>query len=191
MKFATKLLHGLPTLIISAGLLMAATAHAQWGWTDKDGRRIFSDQAPASEVPDNKIFKRPGGTKAIAAAQAKADTTANTPGSDAVAASGAVAAASAPKAAASGLKVSGKDSELEKKKKEAEAAEKTKQKAEDDKVAAARAENCKRIQASLVTFNSGIRIGKTNDKGEREYMSDTDRAAETKRLQEIAKTDCK
>lgn len=188
MKFAYKLLSCLPTILVSIGLLMTATAHAQWGWTDKDGRRIFSDQAPTAEVPDKSIFKRPGGAKAVAAAQAKSDAAAAAP---APAASGAVATASAPAGAASGLKVSGKDSELEKKKKEAEDFEKAKKKAEEEKVAAAKADNCKRVQASLINFNSGIRMTRVDGKGEREFMNDTDRAAEVKRLQEIAKADCK
>lgn len=203
MKFVTKLHTCIPTLIVTAGLLLAATAHAQWGWTDKDGRRIFSDQGPSSDVPDKSIFKRPGGAKPAGAQPvstplAQTDAAAKAGSTDpkdvakaAQPAASAASAASAPAGTASGLKVSGKDSELEKKKKEAEAAEKAKQKAEEDKAAAARADNCQRAQKGLVTYNSGIRIATTNAKGEREIMSDTDRAAEVKRLQDVSKSDCK
>ena len=203
MKLVTKLLTCVPALTVAAGLLLAAAAHAQWGWTDKSGRRIFSDQGPSSDVPDKSIFKRPGGAKPTGAQPvstpiAQTDAAAKPGSTDpkdiakaAQTAASAASAASAPAGTASGLKVSGKDSELEKKKKEAEVAEKAKQKAEEDKLAAARAENCQRAQKGLTTYNSGIRIATTNAKGEREIMSDTDRAAEVKRLQDVSKSDCK
>ncbi len=184
MHFVTKFLPSLSLAVVVAGLGLAGFAHAQWGWTDKDGRRIFSDQGPTSEVPDKNIFKRPPNaraTGAIAAGQPAASAAA-TPAS---------AAAPAPKVAASGLKPSGKDVELEKKKKEAEDQEAAKKKAEDDKIAVQRKENCQRAKSALTTYASGVRIATTNAKGEREIMSDADRASETKRLQEVIGTECK
>ncbi len=165
---------------LTAALLLSLSAHAQWGWTDKDGRRIFSDQGPSSEVPDKNIFKRPAGAKAPAVANAP-DGAAATP----------AGTASAPKAAASGAKLTGKDAELEKKKKDAEAAEAATKKAAADKVATEKAENCSRAKTAKSTFNSGIRIATTNAKGEREVMSDTDRAAEAKRIDSVIAADCK
>jgi Domain of unknown function (DUF4124) len=171
-------------LVAALGLGLASAAHAQWGWTDKDGRRIFSDQGPGSEVPDKSIFKRPGGAKAQAAAVAKA-------AEPEAAASAPAGSASAPKASASAAKPTGKDTELEKKKKEAETAEAAKKKAEADKFASQQAENCERAKKAKTTFSSGIRIATTNAKGEREIMSDTDRAAETKRIDGVIATECK
>jgi hypothetical protein len=171
-------------LFAALGWGLASTAYAQWGWTDKDGRRIFSDQGPSSEVPDKSIFKRPGGAKAQAAAVAKAaepDAAVSAP----------VGTASAPKASASGPKPTGKDSELEKKKKEAETAEAAKKKAEADKFASQQAENCERAKKAKNTYSSGIRIAATNAKGEREIMSDTDRAAESKRIDGVIASECK
>lgn len=176
--FRTSLL----VLATVAAFFASSGAFAQWGWTDKDGRRIFSDQAPASEVPDKSIFKRPAGSQAKAKA-AEAAT-------DAAAAAAPAGSASAPKANASAAKPSGKDSELEKKKKEKEAAEAAKQKGEDDKQAAAQADNCARAKKTKSAFDSGIRISTTNDKGEREIMDDSARANETKRLDGIIAADC-
>jgi hypothetical protein len=172
------------SLILALGLGVATIAHAQWGWTDNSGRRIFSDQGPTSDIPDKNIFKRPAGSKAPAIANAP----------EPQAAAGATATdgtATAAKPAASAPKLTGKDPELEKKKKELEAAEAAKKKAEADKVAAQKADNCDRIKKSKANLSSGTRIAITNAKGEREIMSDTERAAELKRLDDLAVAECK
>jgi hypothetical protein len=171
------------SLLLSA--LLAALlplANAQWSWKDKDGRRIFSDQPPPTSVPDKDILKRPAGARAPSPAPV-ADTP--PPG----AATGTAAATIAAPSAA-GPKVSGKDPELEKKKKEADAKEAATKKAEADKLAAQRKENCDRAKRSKASFDSGIRISTTNAQGEREIMSDSARAAETKRIQDIISSDC-
>ena len=41
------------------------------------------------------------------------------------------------------------------------------------------------------TLDSGVRIARTNEKGEREFMDDAARAAEAKRTQDIIASDCK
>ncbi len=171
-------------ILLALGIGLGSTAYAQWGWTDKDGRRIFSDQGPSSEVPDKSIFKRPGGAKSQAAAVAKASE-------PEAAASAPAGSASASKASASAAKPTGKDTELEKKKKEAEAAEAAKKKAAAERFAAEQADNCERAKKAKTTYGSGIRIATTNAKGEREIMSDTDRAAESKRIDSVIATECK
>ncbi len=171
------------SLVLALGLGFASVAHAQWGWTDKDGRRIFSDQGPSSEVPDKNIFKRPNSARAQATAVKTAE-----PETVAV---GATGAASAPKAGASAPKLTGKDAELEKKKKEADDAVAAKKKAEETKFAAQQADNCERARKAKASFASGVRIATTNAKGEREIMSDTDRASESKRLEGVMAADCK
>lgn len=146
-------------------------AFAQWQWVDKDGRKVFSDQAPPPDVPANKILKRPG----------------NRPAEPEPVAAAAPASASSSAA----LKVSGKDKALEEKKKQAAAAEAEKKKAQEEEMAKARAENCERAKRSKATLDSGMRVVTTNDKGEREYMDDNTRAAEAKRLDDIIARDCK
>lgn len=178
------------SLLLALGLGVASTAHAQWGWTDKDGRRIFSDQAPSSEVPDKNIFKRPAGSRV--AAPVKAPETPDAAGTGAAgAAANAAATAAGTAGAKPALKVSGKDPELEKKKKEAEAAETAKKKAEADKITSQKAENCELAKRSKSNLGSGVRIATTNAKGEREIMSDTDRAVEIKRMDEMIASSCK
>lgn len=147
-------------------------AAAQWQWLDKDGRKVFSDQAPPPDVAPNRILKAPKGQVIPAAA------------AEAPAAPAATTAAALPRP-------SGKDPALEKKRQEAEAAEKAKKKAEEDKVAAAKADNCQRARTSKATLDSGVRIAQMNTKGEKEYMDDAQRAAELQRVNQMIARDCK
>jgi hypothetical protein len=179
----------LTALCVCLGLGLAGAAHAQWGWTDKDGRRIFSDQAPASEVPEKSIFKRPGGARAAAPVQTKDDGAVAATGTAVTTAGRPSPSASAPRAGASGA--AGSDPALEKKKKELEAAEAAKQKAEIEKQQAAKADNCARAKKSKLTLNSGTRMATTNDKGEREIMGEAERAASVKRADDAIASDCK
>jgi hypothetical protein len=179
------------TLVLCASLVAlsaSSVAFAQWGWTDKSGSRIFSDQGPTSDVPDKNIFKRPGGNRAQAKATEAAQVTAAAAEAGASAPAG---TASAPKVAASAPKLSGKDAELEKAKKATEATEAAKKKVEADKLASDKAANCERAKKAKASYDSGVRISSTNAKGEREYLNDTDRAAETKRIEGIIAADCK
>lgn len=102
-----------------------------------------------------------------------------------------VAGASAPVVAASGPKGSGVDKELEEKKKKAAQAELAKKKAEEEQLATARAENCARAKQAKATYDSGMRIARTNEKGEREMLDEAARAAESKRIQSVIDADCK
>jgi hypothetical protein len=148
-------------------------ASAQWQWVDNSGRKVFSDQPPPSDIAPNRIVKTPSGR----APAAQADTAAAAP------------TAAAP--AATLPKPTGTDPVLEQKRKQAEAAEAAKKKAEDEKLAVAQAENCNRARASKVTLDSGVRIAVTNAKGEKEYMDDSQRAAEVQRVSQVIARDCK
>jgi hypothetical protein len=166
-------------LLATIGGLFVLTASAQWQWTDKDGRNVFSDRSPPAEIQEKNILKRPGNHQ-MAAVPASQTTTAS-PGAAAYAAMG---KASAPK-------LSGKDTQLEARKKQAEEDDASKKKLEEEKIAKARSDNCERARKGMASFQSGVRIAVTNAKGEREIMDDSARALEMKRLQGIADSDCK
>ncbi len=186
MKIKAFILFKLSAFLFCLGIGLAGVAHAQWGWTDKDGRRIFSDKAPASEVPEKSIFKRPTGTRATPTGVTKEETSA-TPIAN-------VAGKPMPSASASRVPSSGAasgDPALEKKKKELEVAEAAKQKAEKEKLEAAKADNCARAKKSKITLNSGTRMATTNDKGEREIMGEAERAASAKRADDVIASECK
>jgi hypothetical protein len=173
--------HSLCLFIVIFGLLPLG-ASAQWAWTDKDGRKVFSDRAPSAEVPDKSIFKRPGtGTR-----QPSQDLTLN-----------AVPGEPAPKTSAptppegNKTNATGIDKDLAERKKKEEQAQAALRKAEEDRISQAKADNCQRAKQAQKGLNSGIRISRINSQGEREIMDDTARAAEAKRIQSIVDSDCK
>ncbi len=159
----------------------ALSAFAQWQWIDKDGRKVFSDRSPPSDIQEKNILRRPGGAPATVAT-----AVASEPGASAAVV--ASASASAPKGNAP--KIAGKDPQLEAKKKQAEDEEAAKKKAEEEKVAKAKTDNCDSAKRYLTTLQSGVRIADTNAKGEREIMGDEKRAEERKRAQGIADSNC-
>ena len=156
--------------------MLPALACAQWQWIDKDGRKVFSDRSPPTDIPAKNILKQPGGKAPPVPAEAASPA-------DVAAAVGTSVAANVPK-------ISGKDAALEEKKKAAELEEQAKKKAVEEKLAKDKADNCARAERSLQVFNTGQRIRSANAKGELEYLTDDQRAAETKRLQAIT-ADCK
>ncbi|HYW57280.1 MAG TPA: DUF4124 domain-containing protein [Polaromonas sp.] len=174
LKTASKLL-----VLTLAGLTFALSAAAQWQWIGKDGRRVFSDRPPSSDIPQRDILKQPGGRPVAAAVAVEAAVAAALPAS----------AASAAKVNAP--RISGKDADLQAKKKKLEEEEAAKKKADEEKAAQSRAENCERVKKNLVTLQGGTRMSTTNAKGEREPMDDATRAAEIKRAEAIRDTECK
>lgn len=176
-KLARMKMHKL--LLLAVACTWAMGAAAQWQWTDKDGRKVFSDRPPPPDIPENNILKQPGGSRPARA----------TAPSAAVNADVAPPAAVTPKAAASAAGP-GKDKELEEKKAQAEAAEAAKKKAEDEKIAKAKAENCTRARAAKAAFDAGKPITQPNAQGEKIFLDGPARAAEAKRIDEIVASDC-
>jgi hypothetical protein len=168
-------------LLLAVACTWALGAAAQWQWIDKDGRKVFSDRPPPSDIPAKSILKQPGGAAAVRIAP---DAGASTTGADDTAAP--AAAAKAPTKPAS----AGKDKELEEKKAQAEAAEAAKKKAEEEKLARAKAENCARARRSKADLETGRPSMQVNAQGERVYMDETSRNAEIKRASDIMAADC-
>jgi hypothetical protein len=171
------------TLSVVALMGLSFAASAQWQWLDKDGRKVYSDRAPPTDIQEKNIIKRPGNYKPPIAAMT--DNAAEPDGKST--ASSSAAAAAAPTLPASG----GKDKELEAKKKQAKEAEAAKRKADEERIAKGQIENCARAKQAKASFESGARMGRTNAAGEKEFMDDAARAEEVKRLQTIMARDCK
>ena len=155
------------------GAALAAPAQAQWKWVDKDKRVQYSDLPPPPGVPEQDILQRPRGAERPVAA-----TPTPTP-------------ASAAASAAPVLVPKTSDPELEAKRKKTELEEAAKKKAEQERVAAVKADNCARAQAQMRTLDSGVRIARTNAKGEREILDDAGRADEVKRTKAMVTSECK
>jgi hypothetical protein len=159
---------------------ISSSAIAQWQWLDKDGRKVFSDRAPSPDVLEKDILKRPN-TVGKAAAPVAKDAPTGEPD----------APVAVPIIARSASAPGGLDKELEAKKKQAADAEAAKRKAEEDRVAKAKAENCNRAKQAKSSFDSGVRISRTNASGEREILDDAGRAVELKHVQGIIDSECK
>ena len=166
-------------LALALALSVPALCQAQWRWIDRNGQTVFSDQPPPPDVPAAKIVGQPG-TRGKPVAE-----TAAAP------AQPASRAAVPLRIGASAAKASGKDKELLEKKTQAEAAEEEKKKAQEEEAARLRADNCTRAKRSKASFDSGVRITRMNDKGEREVLDDAQRSAEVKRLETLIARDCK
>jgi hypothetical protein len=156
--------------LLGLACTLPAVGFAQWQWIDNNGRKVYSDQSPPSSIPAKNILRQPGVKGVPVAAEAAAEPA---------------------KAQASAPKITGKDTQLEEKKKQAEAAEAEKKKAEEEKLAKVRADNCVRARRAKAEMDSGVRIARMNDKGEREIMDDAARAVESKRIDGIVASDCK
>lgn len=163
--------------LLALACALPLVASAQWIWVDKDGRKVFSDRAPTPDVPAEHILKAPKGV-ALPAPPAAPSTVAATPSEAAADKSGATP------------KLAGKDKTLEERRKQLAGAEAEKKKAEQATYVALRNDNCSRAKASKAGFETGARITRFNSKGEREYLSDDERAAEVKRLEDIIARDC-
>jgi hypothetical protein len=152
------------------GSLLALPAHAQWKWRDKSGLIQYSDLAPPPGVAEADILQRPN-VATVRAAPA------------ALPASGPV---SGPQIA-----IKTTDPELEAKRKKAEQDKADQTRAEDERRAQAKLDNCSRAKAYMRSLDDGLRIARTNEKGEREVLDDKARAEEARRTREIMASDCK
>jgi hypothetical protein len=157
------------TIVLCLGT--AAAQAATWKYRDAQGHIVISDLPPPSGVQDKDILERPAPVLRRAPAQAPA--------------------ASAPANASPTAVAQNIDPELEARRKKAATEQEQKQKVEQDKDAAQRAENCSRAKSHLAALGDGLRIARTNDKGEREILDDKGRADEMQRARQVIASDCK
>jgi Domain of unknown function (DUF4124) len=161
------------SLAALACLMLASPAEAQWKWRDSRGQVHISDIPPPRDIPDKDVLQRPDLTVRKAAAAPPA------------------AAAPASAAAVAAPAKAPVDPELDERKRKAEQEQAARQKADEKKQQAARNENCQRAREQLATLDSGIRMVRTKPDGEREYLSDEQRASEAQRARTIIASDCR
>jgi hypothetical protein len=161
-------------LAAAALLLLAGPADAQWKWRDARGQTHISDIPPPRDVPDKDVLQRPSASTRQAPA----------PAPSASAASASSAASAAPAKASV-------DPALEERRRQAQQQQAARSKAEEDKLAAARKENCQRARDHLATLDSGLRIARVKPDGTREILDDQQRAQETQRTRQAIAADCR
>lgn len=152
-------------LALLAFALLAQPALAQWKWRDKNGRVTVSDLPPPRDIPDKDVLSRPE-PMVVRAPAAPASAAASVPMKAPV------------------------DPALQAKKKAAELEAATKASAEAERQAAAKQENCRNARGHLATMESGQRVARMNDKGEREILDDKQRAEEMQRARSVIKSEC-
>jgi hypothetical protein len=103
----------------------------------------------------------------------------------------AAAGGSAPAGAAAPIAQQRTDPELESRRKKAADEQESKNKVQLEKEAALRADNCARAKTHIAALNDGLRMARTNDKGEREILDDKARAEELQRARQVIASDCK
>jgi type IV secretory pathway VirB10-like protein len=153
------------------GLALALPCAAQWQWRDHNDKLVYSDRPPPSDIADKNILKRPGPARTALPQPAQPlpapIAAAQTPG-----------------------KPTGKDLELEQRRQQAEQQDAAKKAEQLQAQTKARADNCARARQAKATYDSGVRIARMNDNGEREIVDDATRAVEARRLQGIIASDC-
>jgi hypothetical protein len=142
----------------TALVLFATLAQAQYVWVDAKGMRQFSDRPPPPSTPADKILKAPQKQQPVLVEPAAPSA----------------AAAAAPAKASSQPTLAERDADFRKR-----AQERAK---EEQKAAAeaghkkALAENCDAARQYKAQLESGIRISKIDNGGERAFISDDERA---------------
>lgn len=178
LNFPTMKLARLLALVAAAVLCTSQVAVAQYEWLDHNGRHVYSDQMPPADIPEASILKEPGARAPAQAVRSAPD--AGQPQAQAVEAPGtAEPPASTPD-----------DAELEQRKQELDAAEQARVAAQEKEQQAQRADNCQRAQQSRQTLESGMRVARVNEAGERIIMDDAQRAAELQRANAVIASNC-
>ena len=161
--------------------LLSFDATAQWAWTDKEGRQVFSDRAPSVDVPDKSIFKSPG----LNASANSQDSSANASASEPAANTAASAQSNTSRPQATGV-----DNDLAERMKKAAQAQAMQRKTEEERISKIKADNCERARQAQKTLDSGVRLSTVNEQGQKVVMDQAARAAEAKRVQSIVDSEC-
>ncbi|MFK3737194.1 DUF4124 domain-containing protein [Massilia sp. TN1-12] len=151
---------GLPLLLA----LLAAPAFAQYSWIDDKGTRVFADRPPPPGTPEARILKRPRTLDALAPAPA-----ATVPPAE--------PAKAAPTLA---------EREADYRKRQAQQADMENKEQLATQKQAVQAERCKSLKRREMTLTAGTRLSEFDEKGQRSFVSDEERArrlAETRRMQ--------
>lgn len=150
------------TALVVSCLIASLAAEAQiYQYKDASGRTVYSDQPP------------PGGMVKGRVVAGESATSAPPPAGN---------AAESPKTAAD------RELEFRKRQKEQQDAVAKREKEEADKLA--RKQDCERARRNLEIMESGERVATRDDKGERVFLEDSQRAAEADRARKVVAELC-
>lgn len=154
-------------ILLLCVMILPLLANAEiYKWKDKDGKIRYSDVPPPSNMQTESLYgkkiPRPTGQPPLKPVEGDATAAANKQ-KEMDKAGGKEVVKDKPLTQEEAAAKRSKDAEEKKKADEA--------KAEEQRY---KQESCKTAQANLKTYQDGGRIVKTNEKGEREYLGDTD-----------------
>jgi hypothetical protein len=138
------------SLLFLAALAASAPALAQYSWIDDHGTRVFSDRPPPPGTPKSRILKAP---RSAGAAEPDEPAAPAQPAAPALA---------------------DRDADFRKRAAERDADER--KAAEDAQRKADNAAQCAAARRSEAALASGVRITDMDDKGERVFVTDEERA---------------
>ena len=159
-------------------------SEAQWAWKDGNGRLVYSDRPPPSEIKPSSVVRQPN-TQALAKNPAPASGPLDDAGkpSDAKNPDAKNAAPSnAPKTIA--------ERELDFRKRQQERADSDKKAGEEQTKIAAKTAECDRARGYMKSLEDGVRITRTDASGKREFLDDAQRAAEVDRTRKVMQSAC-
>lgn len=163
-------MHIIKFALLSAIVSCSVPAIAQWQWIDGQGQKVFSDRAPPPDIPAKNVLRRPGGAGSVKMTSP--------------------AVAEPAPAAVKSTADKGVDKGLEEQKRKQEAQETAKADAEKQQREKQRQDNCNRAKQAKVTLSSGRLLSSVNANGERGYMDEAARDAESKRADAVIASDC-
>ncbi len=154
------------------------SVHAQWHWIDAQGSKIYSDQPPPVGTPVNKILKKP---VLLPTANSNLANEITLPEPDDIVDKKDV---KNPQGKIEKDKKSKKDNNDGDLSKDEQAKIEAKNKA-------TKIDNCNRAKSAKLGMDSGLRMAKINDKGERIFLDAAALAVENKRIDGIIQSNCK
>ena len=168
--------------ILAAGLT-STPSQAQWAWKDNNGRVVYSDRPPPTDIKATNIIRQPSTQTSANPAPASgplddAAKSADPKSADAKA----PPAANAPKTVA--------EREMEFRKRQQERADSEKKSSEEQAKSAAKTAECDRARGYMKSLEDGVRVTRTDAAGNREFLNDEQRAAETDRTRKIIQSTC-
>ena len=163
-------------LVVFAAILgCSVPALAQWQWLDAQGRKVFSDRAPPSDIPAKSVLRQPGHASSNPVPVIAPSDTAGT---------------EAATTTAKAKPADGQDKALEEQKRKLQDEEAAKEKVKQASLERQRKDNCARAQQSKTALSSGQLVANVNAQGERGFMDDATRSNELKRANDMIASDC-
>lgn len=164
--------------VVVAGFT-STPSEAQWAWKDGNGRLVYSDRPPPSEIKPAQIVRQPSTQVLANPAPASGPVDEAGKPSDA---KNSNPTPNAPKTIA--------ERDMEFRKRQQERADSDKKAAEEQTKSAAKTAECDRARGYMKSLEDGVRITRTDAAGNREFLDDAQRAAEVDRTRKIIQGAC-